>query len=81
MWGTASKTKVNIIQRFKNKINKQILHEPKFVPNGPIHKDSGISIVIIIFRDSEIKSNKTNNICAQIFAQIVHIRRFGLAET
>lgn len=45
MWGTASKSNIEIIQRFQSKILRNMANAPWFVTNESLHKDLGISTV------------------------------------
>ena len=45
LWGTASKSNIEIIERFQNKTLRNILDAPWFVPNEILLKDSNISSV------------------------------------
>ena len=42
LWGTASKSNIEIIERFQNKTLRNILNAPWFVPNEILLKDSNI---------------------------------------
>ena len=39
LWGSASNSNIEILQRFQNKILKQIANAPHYVPNWLVHQD------------------------------------------
>lgn len=45
LWGTASNSNIEIIQRFQSKTLRKILQAPWYVRNSVIHKDSNIPLV------------------------------------
>lgn len=45
LWGTASKSNLEIIQRFQNKVLRAIVNAPWYVSNAIIHTDLSISTV------------------------------------
>lgn len=45
IWGTASKSNLDILQRFQSKILRICTNAPWYVPNASIHRDLGISTV------------------------------------
>jgi len=45
LWGTASNSNIEILQRFKNKILKSIVNAPWYVPNTILHTDLQIPTV------------------------------------
>lgn len=45
LWGSASKSNVEILQRFQNKILRVITNAPWFVPNNILHNDLKITTV------------------------------------
>ena len=53
LWGTASNSNIQIIERFQNKTLRNILNAPWFVPNELLRKDTNISTVV-----EEIKTYK-----------------------
>lgn len=50
LWGTACKSNVNIIQRFENKVLRQIVSAPWYVPNEIIRNDLEIPSVEDVIR-------------------------------
>jgi hypothetical protein len=56
LWGCASKTNVNIIQTFQNKVLRNIVDAPWYVRNDKIHRDLKIPTVI-----EEIKTFATRH--------------------
>jgi len=42
LWGTASNSNIEIIQRYQSKILRQIVNAPFYTSNASIHKDLGI---------------------------------------
>jgi len=45
LWGTASNSNIEILQRYQSKILRQIVNPPFYISNGSIHKDLGIPYV------------------------------------
>jgi hypothetical protein len=45
LWGTASHSNVEILQRFQNTILRALVNAPWYVPNRVLHKDLGITTV------------------------------------
>jgi hypothetical protein len=45
LWGTASTSNIEIIQRFQNKVLRAIVNAPWYVPNRILHADLGIPAV------------------------------------
>ena len=45
LWGTASHSNIEILQRFQNKILKQITNLPRYVPNWLLHQDLQMSTI------------------------------------
>ena len=45
LWGTASNSKVEILQRFQNKVLRSIVNAPRYVPNTILHSDLQIPTV------------------------------------
>ena len=45
LWGTASTSNIEMLQRFQNKVLRAIVNAPWYVPNRLLHADLGISTV------------------------------------
>jgi hypothetical protein len=45
LWGTASQSNIEILQRLENKILRMPTHAPRFVPNHVIHTDLQIPTI------------------------------------
>jgi hypothetical protein len=45
LWGTASNSKIEILQRFQNKVLRSIVNAPWYVPNTLLHTDLQIPTV------------------------------------
>jgi hypothetical protein len=45
LWGSASMSNIEILQRFQNKVLHTIVNTPWYVPNKQLHTDLGISPV------------------------------------
>ena len=45
LWGTASYSNIEILQRFQNKVLRQIVKAPQYVPNTILHTDLQIPTV------------------------------------
>ena len=45
LWGTASNFKIEILQRFQNKVLGSIVNAPRYVPNTALHTDLQIPTV------------------------------------
>ena len=45
LWGTASNSNLEILQRFQNKVLREIVDAPWYVPNTVLHKDLSVSTV------------------------------------
>lgn len=45
LWGTASKCNLDILQRFQNKVLRQIVDAPRYVPNYLLHKDLSVPTI------------------------------------
>jgi hypothetical protein len=45
LWGFASTSNIEILQRFQNKVLRTIVNAPWYVPNKQLHTDLGISPV------------------------------------
>jgi hypothetical protein len=45
LWGSASMSNIEILQRFQNKVLRTIVNAPWYVPNKQLHTDLGISPV------------------------------------
>ena len=45
LWGTASNSNIEILQRFQNKVLRSIVNAPRYVPNTILHTDLQISTV------------------------------------
>jgi hypothetical protein len=45
LWGTASNSNLEILQRFQNKVLREIVDAPWYVPNTVLHKDLSVSAV------------------------------------
>lgn len=45
LWGSASTSNIEILQRFQNKVLRAIVNAPWYVPNRLLHADLGISTV------------------------------------
>ncbi|XP_039297911.1 uncharacterized protein LOC111054701 [Nilaparvata lugens] len=45
LWGCASKSNVDVIQRFQNKVLRNIVDAPRFSRNADIHRDLGVEFV------------------------------------
>jgi hypothetical protein len=54
LWGTASNSNIEILQRFQSKILRSILNTPQYINNHRIHKDLQMNTVL-----SEIKKGNT----------------------
>ena len=39
LWGTASNSNIEILQRFQNKVLRVIVNAPWYIPNNVLHKD------------------------------------------
>ena len=39
LWGTASNSNIEILQRFHNKVLRSIVNAPRYVPNTILHPD------------------------------------------
>ena len=45
LWGTASNSNIEILQRFQNKVLRSIVNAPRYVPNTLLHTDLQIQTV------------------------------------
>jgi uncharacterized protein YeeX (DUF496 family) len=45
LWGCASESNIQVIQRYKNKVLKCIVNAPWYVRNSDLHRDIGIETV------------------------------------
>jgi hypothetical protein len=45
LWGTASNSNLEILQRFQNKVLREIVDAPWYVPNAVLHKDLSVPTV------------------------------------
>jgi len=45
LWGTASNSNIEILQRFQSKVLRSIVNAPRYVPNTILHTDLQISTV------------------------------------
>jgi len=45
LWGTASNSNIEILQRFQNKVLRSIVNAPRYVPNTILHTDLQIPTV------------------------------------
>jgi hypothetical protein len=50
LWGSASDSNIQVIQRFQNKVPKCIVNAPWYVRNSDLHRDLGIETVTDIHR-------------------------------
>ena len=46
LWGSASKSNIEIIQRFQSKVLRQLVSAPRIVTNSTIHKDLNMPTVL-----------------------------------
>jgi hypothetical protein len=65
LWGCASESNIQVIQRYQNKVLKCIVNAPWYVRNSDLHRDLGIETVADIiakFANSHAKrlQNRTN---------------------
>jgi hypothetical protein len=58
LWGCASKTNINIIQRLQSKILRAMANAPWDVSNDSLHNDLGIPITSAVIKE---RSNKHHN--------------------
>jgi regulatory protein YycI of two-component signal transduction system YycFG len=80
LWGTASISNINILQRFQSKALRMILKAPWFVSNATIHKDSKILFVeeeILKFSSKYLKKleNHTNYLALNLLDNSQHVYR------
>jgi hypothetical protein len=47
LWGCASESNIQVIQRYENKVLKCIVNAPWYVRNSDLHRDLGIETVKI----------------------------------
>jgi hypothetical protein len=45
LWGCASKSNIEVIQRFQNKVLRNIVNAPWYVRNSDLHRDLGVEMV------------------------------------
>jgi hypothetical protein len=45
LWGSASTSNIELLQRFQNKVLRTLVNAPWYVPNEQLHTDLGISPV------------------------------------
>jgi hypothetical protein len=45
LWGTASNSKIEMLQRFQNKVLRSIVNAPWYIPNTILHTDLQIPTV------------------------------------
>jgi hypothetical protein len=45
LWGCASESNIQVIQRYQNKVLKYIVNAPWYVRNSDLHRDLGIETV------------------------------------
>lgn len=74
LWGTASKSNVDILERYQSKVLRQIVDAPWFVPNEIIRKDLNINSVkeeikIHIERYNSRLEQHPNNLAIQLIHQ------------
>jgi hypothetical protein len=58
LWGCASKTNIDIIQRLQSKILRAMKNAPWYVSNDTLHNDLGIPIISDVIKE---RSNKHHN--------------------
>jgi hypothetical protein len=58
LWGCASKTNIDIIQRLQSKILKAMTNAPWHMSNDTLHNDLGIPIIYDVIKE---RSNKHHN--------------------
>jgi hypothetical protein len=56
LWGTASQSNIEILQRFQNKVLRAIVNAPWYVPNSILHADLSIPTI----REEVTKHNITH---------------------
>ena len=45
LWGCASASNIEIIQRFQNKVLRNIVNAPWYIRNSDLHRDLGVEMV------------------------------------
>lgn len=88
LWGTASNSNIEILQRYQSKTLRMILDAPWFITNDNIHKDLGISKVkneINKFSRKYIDrlSNHSNTLAITLLdesEEIVRLKRFHVLD-
>jgi hypothetical protein len=55
LWGYASKTNIDIIQRLQSKILRAMTNAPWYLSNDTLHNDLGIPIISDVIKE---RSNK-----------------------
>jgi hypothetical protein len=58
LWGCASKTNIDIIQRLQSKLLRAMKNAPWYVSNDTLHNDLGIPIISDVSKE---RSNKHHN--------------------
>ena len=58
LWGCASESNIQVIQRYQNKVLKCIVNAPWYVRNSDLHRDLGIETVTDIIAKSATSHEK-----------------------
>jgi hypothetical protein len=58
LWGCASKTNIDIIQRLQSKILRAMTNAPWYVSNDTLHNDLGIPIISDVIKERSNKHNR-----------------------
>lgn len=80
LWGSASKSNLNIIQRFQSKMLRRILGAPWYVSNAIIHRDTQIPTVteeIVKFSRKYVfkLENHANSLAVNLLDNSAHVYR------
>jgi hypothetical protein len=65
LWGCASDSNIQVIQRFQNKVLKCIIQAPWYIRNSDLHWDLGIETVTDIITSSH-KKRLQNHINSEV---------------
>jgi hypothetical protein len=61
LWGCASESNIQVIQRYQNKVLKCIVNAPWSIRNSDLHRDFGIETVSYIANSNEKRLLNVNN--------------------
>jgi hypothetical protein len=76
LWGCASDSNIQVLQRYQKKVLKCIVNAPWYVRNSDLHRDLGIEIVTVKFANSHEKRLQDHtNIKASILLNVNNITR------